>query len=181
MRRQGSQSQRIALAGVFGALAVVIMLVGGVLPFATFAAPAMAGLFLVPVAIEFGRKTGCLLYVAVGLLAFFLVPDREMSHNFILQLGYYPRLKKYNENIPPKALQWIVKFAVFNASVCALYALLLFVFPLDAVVEELGGGGFYVWLLWGMGNLTFFVYDIAIARIVAVYCARLRPRLMKMH
>ena len=88
MRRQGSQSQRIALAGVFGSLAVVIMLVGGVLPFATFAAPAMAGLFLVPVAIEFGRKTGCLLYVAVGLLAFFLVPDREMSLIFIFLLGY---------------------------------------------------------------------------------------------
>lgn len=180
MRRQGSQSHRVALAGVFGALAVVIMLMGGILPFATFAAPAMAGLFIVPVAVEFGRKTGSLLYAAVGILAFFLVPDREMSLIFIFLLGYYPLLKTSLEHIRRRALQWAVKFAVFNASVCALYSLLLFVFPLDAVVEEMGGGGFYIALLWAMGNLTFFVYDIAVTRIVAVYCVRLRPRLMKM-
>jgi len=181
MRSQRSQSHRIALAGVFGALSLVMMLTGGILPFATFAAPAIAGLLLVPVAIEFGRKTGCLLYIAVALLSLFLLPDREMSLIFLFLLGYYPLLKVTLERIRNLVIRWAVKLAVFNGSVGVMYTLLLFVFPLDALVEELGGGGAYVALLWGLGNVTFILYDIAIARIVALYCARLRPRLMKMH
>lgn len=181
MRGQRFQSRRMALAGVFGALALTMMLLGGVLPFATFAAPGIAGLFIVPVAIEFGMKTGYLLYAAVGLLSFFLVPDREMSLIFLFLLGFYPLLKAAIERIRSHAARWAVKLAVFNLSIGVMYALLLFVFPLDAVVEELSGGWLYLALLWGLGNVTFVLYDIAVARIVALYCARLRPRLTKMH
>ena len=56
-----SQSMRVALGGVFGALALTLMLLGGILPAATFAAPAFAGMLIVPVAIEFGMKTGRIL------------------------------------------------------------------------------------------------------------------------
>ena len=67
-----SESRRVAVGGVFGALALVLMLAGGFLPLATFAAPAFAGLLIVPVAIEFGVKTGVLVYAAIGLLALVL-------------------------------------------------------------------------------------------------------------
>ena len=51
MRREAS-SRRIALGGVFGALSLVILLMGSVFPAATFVAPAIAGLAIVPVAVE---------------------------------------------------------------------------------------------------------------------------------
>ncbi len=41
-----------------------------------------------------------------------------------------------------------------------------------------------VWLagaLLALGNVTFLIYDVAVARMVSLYCARLRPRLMKLH
>lgn len=180
MRGQPPQSRRIALAGVFGALSITMMFTGGILPLATFAAPAMAGLFIVPIAIEYGRKTGYLLYAAVSLLSLFLVPDREMSLIFIFLLGFYPLLKVRLERIRPRWAGWAVKMTVFNVCVCSMYALLLFVFRLDAVVAELDSH-LYIALLLGMGNLTFIVYDIAVRRVVALYCARLRPLLMKMH
>lgn len=87
MHRQ-SESRRIALGGVFGALALALMLAGGFLPLATFAAPAFAGLLLVPVAIECGVKAGLLAYAAIGLLALFLVADKEMALIFCFSWAF---------------------------------------------------------------------------------------------
>lgn len=182
MRGQSGESRRIALAGVFGALALALMLAGGVLPLATFAAPAIAGILIMPVAIEFGRKTGCLLYAAIGLLSLLLVPDREMSLIFLCFFGFYPLLKTDLERLRARAARLFTKLAVFNACVVGMYAAILFVFPIPAVAAEFAEMG--VWLagaLLALGNVTFLIYDVAVARIVSLYCARLRPRLMRLH
>ena len=52
--RRTSKSSRIALSGVIGAFALSMMLLGSVIPCATFCAPAISGLLLVPVALECG-------------------------------------------------------------------------------------------------------------------------------
>ena len=65
MQKRSSESRKIALSGVFGSLAAVLMLMGGILPLATYVAPALAGILIVPVAIEFGIKTGYVLYACL--------------------------------------------------------------------------------------------------------------------
>lgn len=182
MSRRNSESRKIALSGIFGALATVLMLMGGILPLATFAAPAAAGILLVPVAIEFGLKTGYILYAAIGLLSLFIVPDKEMSLIFVFFLGFYPLLKASIEHIHSHALTYLVKFAVFNFCIIAMYSIVIFLFPIDLIVAEFEGMGVpFAALLLVLGNITFFIYDLAIARIVGVYCKTLRPKLMKMH
>ena len=181
MRGHQNESQRIALAGVFGALSLTFMLVGGILPLATFAAPAIAGILIMPVAIEFGRKTGWLLYAAIGLLSLLLVSDREMSLIFLFFFGFYPLLKTNIERLHTRTARILVKFAVFNLCVVSMYALILLVFPIPAVAGEFAEMGYgLAGVLLVMGNLTFAVYDAAVARLVSLYCSRLRPRLMKM-
>ena len=54
-----SQTKRVALCGVFAALSTVVMFLGGMLPLATFTAPAIAGLLLWPVALEFNLQSRC--------------------------------------------------------------------------------------------------------------------------
>lgn len=177
-----NESRRIALAGVFGALSLTFLLAGGVLPLATFAAPAIAGILIMPVAIEFGRKTGWLLYAAIGLLSLLLVSDREMSLIFLFFFGFYPLLKTNLERLHTRAARVLAKFAVFNLCVIIMYALILLVFPIPAVAAEFAGmGPGLAAALLVPGNLTFAVYDAAVARLVALYCSRLRPRLMKLH
>lgn len=39
MQKRSSESRKIALSGVFGSLAAVLMLMGGILPLATYVAP----------------------------------------------------------------------------------------------------------------------------------------------
>ena len=128
MQKRSSESRKIALSGVFGSLAAVLMLMGGILPLATYVAPALAGILIVPVAIEFGIKTGYVLYAAIGLLSLFVVPDKEMSLIFVFFLGFYPLLKASIERMRSRAAQWAVKLAVFNAS-SACTASFYFCFP----------------------------------------------------
>ena len=167
MQKRSSESRKIALSGVFGSLAAVLMLMGGILPLATYVAPALAGILIVPVAIEFGIKTGYVLYAAIGLLSLFVVPDKEMSLIFVFFLGFYPLLKASIERMRSRA---------------AMYGIILFLFPIGAVVEEFESMGIpFTGLLLLMGNVTFVIYDVAVARIIGLYCARFRARLMKMH
>ena len=121
-------SFRVAFCGILAALMTVIMLVGPLIPTMTYVAPAAAGVFLIPVVWEFGGKAGGLLYAAVALLAFFLAPDKEAALCFVLLFGWYPVARPKLQHIRQKPVRLVVKLALFNAALLAIYALLLFVF-----------------------------------------------------
>ena len=177
MRREAS-SRRTALGGVFGALSLALLLVGSIFPAATFVAPALAGLAIVPVAVEYGMRAGWAVYAVVACLSLLFVPDRELSLFFVFLMGHYPLLKAYLERIHSRALRAVLKLAVFNVSVAAVYAVLLLLFPVEALMEEYqeAGVAFALGLL-AAGNFTFIIYDIAVKRLVGYYCVALRPRI----
>lgn len=179
--KREKKSARIALCGLFAALSLCTMLMGSILPASTFSAPAFAGIFLVAVAVEYGMKTGFLLYAAVGVLSLLLIPDKEMALVFICFLGFYPLVKAYLEKIHFLPVRVAAKLILFNGCILSMYALILLVFPLPAVQEEFASMGIVSFgILLGAGNITFFLYDLAVARMVALYCAKLRPRLLRM-
>ena len=84
MRRK---SRRMALCGIMVALAIVIMLMGGVIPLATFCCPVLASLTLIPVLMESGKKWTLMAYAATAALGLMLSPDKESALLFAF-LGY---------------------------------------------------------------------------------------------
>ena len=64
-----TESQKIALCGVLGALSVVLLLVGAALQIGTYAAPMLAAFLLIPVLDEYGPKYALLLYATVSILS----------------------------------------------------------------------------------------------------------------
>lgn len=174
----GSQAKRIALCGLLAALSIVVLFLGGLLPLATFLAPAVAGLLLAPLALEFGLRYGLTVWAGVGLLALFLVPDKELAMIFCFFLGYYPMLKPRIEQLRQKRLQQLVKLLLFNGAVFSMYGLLLFLFPVGEAAAELKGASYlFLCLLVLLANLTFFLYDLAVFRLRQIYGLRLRPLL----
>lgn len=174
------QSRRIALGGVFASLAVVCMLMGSVLPFSTYLAPALGGALLLPLAMEMGIGAGFLAFAAIAVLSMLMVPDKEMALMFVCLLGYYPILKLKLDGLHSKVVQWCMKFALCNISVCGMYAVILFLFPIAAVVAEFGEmSNVFIALLLLMGNVTFFLYDIALSRFAGLYLNVLRPKLLR--
>lgn len=176
MRRR-NDTKRLALCGVLAALSVALLFFGGVLPFASIACPVLASLVLIPVYAETGKKWSLIWFFAVAALAALIAPDKESAVLFAF-FGYYPMLRKLLNRLRPKAVQWIVKLAYCTAAVLAAYALMLFVFRLEALRAEFAQYETYLLaLLLVMANVTFAIYDVLIDRLEIVYHVKLRPKL----
>ena len=162
------KTKQIAVGGIMTALCVVLMLLGAVLELGIYAAPMLAGLILVPLGDKWGRKYQAILWVAVSILSFLLIPNIEENLMFFGLFGWYPVLRPLLEKLP-KVLRLIVKLLLFNAATIAIEALVLLVF----VPESLGTAFLLVLLL--LGNVIFLIYDLVIPRM-SVLLARLKKR-----
>jgi len=171
-----SNTMKTALCGVTGALCIVILLMGFLFPFATYACPAVAACFLLPIVYEYRQKTAFTLYIAVSFLALILVPEQEMVFMFIFVFGLYTVIKFSVDKIKNKAVRFLRKLRYINISLVVSYSILLLVFPVAALVNEFSTytTGF-VALLAAMFNLVFFLYDKAVERVLILYVYRLRP------
>lgn len=161
---------------MISALSLVIML-ASYIPYFTYAVPAAAGIVFCVIVIEVGFKYSMASYFCTAVLAFFLC-EKEAAVLFVLFFGYYPILKAVIEKyIKKRPVEYLLKFLVFNVSIVISYALLIFVFKLP--VDDMGPLSPKVMLLLLLvaGNVAFWVYDIAITRLVAVYYQRLRKHL----
>ena len=63
------QTKKLALTGMLCALAAGIMMLGNLIPLATFCCPALAGLMLIPVFVECGERMSWSAYAAIALLS----------------------------------------------------------------------------------------------------------------
>ena len=101
-----TESQKIALCGVLGALSVVLLLVGAALQIGTYAAPMLAAFLLIPVLDEYGPKYALLLYATVSILSVLLVPELELAFFYVFVIGYYPVLRQQVARIKSTLLRW---------------------------------------------------------------------------
>lgn len=173
-------AKKIALCGIFGALALLVMLTGNVFSLAVYVSPALAGMLILPVADEAGPRAGLLFYAGLALLSLFILPDREPAVLFIAFLGYYPLLKFTLEKLKLRPLRLLLKLTLFNAAILGAYWLMLHLFGFETLAQdmaELTGP-----LLWGtlaLANVTFLLYDLAVARLHTIYLQVLLPRIRK--
>ncbi len=169
---------RVAFCGVMAALSLAFMLLGTLIPLSTFICPMLAGALAVPVVWELGAGSGWLLYAAVSALSLILAPDKEAALLYVFLLGWYPVLRPKLMHIRNRPLRIAVKLILFNAAVCAVYALLLFVFVSpDLTAETADWTGPILAGVLLLGNVTFLLYDLLLARLTDRYVTRLRPKL----
>ncbi|MEG1778509.1 MAG: hypothetical protein RR263_00280 [Oscillospiraceae bacterium] len=173
-------STRVALGGMSASLCLVLMFLTGLIPFATYALPAAAGIVLISVVIENGYPTAVMVYVAVSILSVFIVPDKEAAVMFIAIFGYYPILKGKLEKIKFRILEYLAKFGVFNVAVIAGYLFVIFALGIDDVMAEMNGVGKYApLLLLGLANIMFIIYDYALTQVIGLYVEIIRPKILR--
>lgn len=177
-----TRTSHIALCGVLGALSVAILAMGGMIPLATYCAPMLAGMALIPVLAECPGRYAWMTWAASSVLGLLLVPDRELALVYGLVLGPYPMLRGPIDRLPGRALRLVCRLAVFNLTVLVCYGLLLVVFPLPGLMEEFtAGGALLTAATLVTGNLAFLVYDLALRAVTVFYRRRLRPLLRFLH
>lgn len=177
---KNKSASSVAFGGIISALAVLLMFFTGVFPFATYALPALAGLLLVVIVIDHGMKWAWCVYAAISALAILITPDREAAVMFVLFFGYYPILKSLLERIRFRVTEYILKFALFNAAMVISYLLIIYVLGIPDILDEFGELGKYgVWIMLGLGNIVFILYDITISRLIYIYTGWLKPKIFK--
>ncbi len=147
---------------------------------ATYAMPALAGMMLVPIVIELGCKTALIVYAAAAILALLVTPDPEAAIMFLAFFGYYPTIKLSLDKIANRPLRWLYKFAIFNITVVGAYLIAIRLFGMDQLMDGFRDFGTYsAWILLGLGNLVFLLYDLAVQNLILLYVRRLRGRIFR--
>ena len=161
------KSKQIALCGLLCALAVTMLLLGGILGIGMFAGPILE---------EYGGKTAAAAYGAAAILALLLVPDRETALVFAF-FGWYPLLRPRLDRIHSRPVRLLVKLAVCNTIIAVLYGLILRLMGLTA--DLLDASHWMNLLLLLLANVTFLVMDRALERLTILWHRKLRKRFFR--
>lgn len=167
------QSAKTALAGIVSALAVAIMFATTLIPFLTYALPAISGSLLILMVIEINKKWAFASYGAVSILSILLLNDKEAALIYIMFFGYYPIIKPLLESHLPKILEYISKFLIFNVSIIAATLMAIYVFniPLEDVEKH---GMKVIPILLLMANVMFLLYDFTLTQLVELYLKKMQ-------
>ena len=164
----------------------VVVLMPTALEIFVYALPAFAGMLVMFSVVELDKKWAFGIYAAVSVLSLMLVPNKEAAVLYAAFFGYYPILKAVLESKLPKIPEYILKFAVFNGSMIASYAILIKVLgmPFDELMGIEGETGFFAEymlpIMLGLGNIAFILFDIATTRIITVYLRVWQKRFRKL-
>ena len=85
-------TKELALCSMLAALSVVVLCLGGIVPFAVYACPMLASGALLLVREECRPSYAWCCWAAVAILALLLGPDKEASALYLF-LGWYPLLQ----------------------------------------------------------------------------------------
>lgn len=171
---------KISFGGISVALGLVSMMLTGLFPFADYALPAISGLLTAAVLIELGTKHAVIVYTATAALAVLFVPVKESAVLYLMFFGYYGIIKALLEKLKSRALEWALKFAVFNAAVVLAYLGMIYIVGLSGLADEFAEYGKYaLYAFWGGANVVFLIYDFAFSSIIAYYCKIFRPKYLK--
>ena len=171
------QSVRIAYCGMAAALSAALMLLGGVIPAATYAVPMLCGLLLLPVMLEFDAKAAWTTYAAAALIVLILGFDKEAAFFYIF-LGYYPIVKWKLDRIASRPKRLAAKTLLFTVALAAMYGLLALLFPMAAFMREFGDMGAAMAVAFAaLYIFCMLLYDRLLLPMALIYMNRIRPRL----
>lgn len=165
-----SRTRRLTMGALFVALGVVLLWLGAVVEVLDLSLAAIASMLTVLGVIEFGGAFPWLVWAVTSVLSLILLPVKFPALLYALFAGVYPMLKAAFERLRP-LFAWPLKLSAFNSALVLLVLLADFVLGLPDT-----GLGFTL-PVFGLANLTFVIYDIALSRLILVYLIKLRSRL----
>lgn len=156
-----NSAKEIALGGLMAALAIVIMCLGGLIPFATFVCPMFCCILTKLVLSMCGRRIAWAWYGAVALLSVLMAPDKEAAAVYVF-LGYYPIVKPWMDR---RKFPMLWKLLLFNASILLMYAMLIHLLGLSEIAADYAEAGTVMTVIMLiLGNVTFYMLDLVLGR-----------------
>lgn len=168
---------KITFSAILAALVSVFMITS-FFPYLTYGIPALASLFIMVAVVEMGVKWGFAVYIVSALLVAILPGEPEAKLIYIALLGYYPALKAILENKLNRVLEYVIKFAVFNAMILLTYGVIAGIVGIE--LGDMGEFGKYTAvILIAAANLVFIIYDIMITRVSVWYSFKIHKKISR--
>ncbi|MBE6533367.1 MAG: hypothetical protein E7678_00125 [Ruminococcaceae bacterium] len=175
MKRKNTSSsiKQLTFSAMLAALGVIFLGIGALLEVLDISMAVIASFCVIIAVIEYGKGTPWMVYGAISILSFLLIPNKLPAIFFALFFGFYPIIKEKLER-KNKVICWVLKEIIFNvclAIIMLLYFLLFFQGFAIAIPLP--------WLIVAavlLCEAIFVLYDIALTRIITFYVIKLRHR-----
>lgn len=161
-------AMKVAYPAILGALSLILVYVGSVVPSGNWGVVAVAGLLPAAAVISVGMKAGLLCWGGVSLLAFILIPGKFCVLMYAVLFGLYPIVKSFVERIGRKVPEYLLKLIFFNGAFTTLYLTMK-----AAVLESVPTALSVVWILYLAGNIVFLMYDFGFTKLISLYITRI--------
>ena len=175
MARMESDSYALSLTSMLAAFSLLFIYLAGILPTARLSMYAVSSLFTIVLCMEQRTAYALVMFFAVSLLSFLILPNTLIVVPYILFFGHYGIGKHHIERIKDKFLSFMLKLMYFNVGLILNYFiaknLLLANIP-DAIKNS-----FWVFLV--LAQLAFVAYDFIFSKMAELYDNRIRKFLMK--
>ena len=171
--KQKEKIRMIALCGVFSGMELAIIYLSSIFDMLSLTIAALTVAFTLILIVEYGKKPSLCVYGAVSLLSLLIVPNKFTPLCYVFLLGIYPIVKPYFDRTG-KILSIIFKFFAFNAVYMIIYSVSVHFLLLDDIA---GVGTVMFFVVIGLANFAFFIFDYFLTVIIKLYAIKLRKKL----
>ncbi|MCD8052388.1 MAG: hypothetical protein LUE89_12060 [Clostridiales bacterium] len=174
MEERRRRLRQVALCAMLSAVTLTLLLIASFLPSGRMGLSAVSGLAVAVAVCAVGYGGGLSCYVVSGVLGLLLLPSKEVAVYYCLCFGVYPVVKAWIEARKNLVLEWVMKLAVGNVLMLAVYWVLQKLLQITLTFRGVGS-----WALLAVGNVVFVCYDIAFSQIMTYVQQRLLPVLRR--
>lgn len=178
MKRKDSRKsiKQLTVSAMLVALGVIFLGIGSLLEVLDISMAVIASFCVIIAIIEYGKGTPWMVYAAISVLSFLLIPNKLPAIFFTLFFGFYPIIKEKLEG-KNKIIRWVLKELIFNVclAIIMLIYFLLFFQGLSLSIPLSLPWVIVIAVILCEG--IFILYDIALTRMITFYVIKLRNRL----
>ena len=172
MQKKRSSSNRLAICSCLTALSVVVLIIGSWLGVAIYAAPLLAAMPLLPLAMEYGTGWALSSYAAASMLALMLCADKELALVYAF-FCWYPALMPRIYRLRSPLLRTLVRLALYSVCALTMYAGIMELLGLNADLNA--NTRLLNAALFAAGALIFLLADRVYLVALHLWKTRFRP------
>lgn len=170
--RVRKRTKYLTVGAMLSALSVVILLMGSLIDVLDITTAVLASFLCIYAVIELGGFYPWMIWLSTSILAMLLLPMKTPAIFYALFFGFYPILKAIFERMKTP-ISWLFKILSFHVSLGGIVLLLRLFLP---SMLDMDGMAWLPIVLYVMCLFCFFVYDIALTRVITLYLVRWRDR-----
>lgn len=147
----------VTKGGVITGLSIVFLYLASVVPGIKLTLIALSSIILGLVYKKQGIKLIIYIYIATGLLAFFIIPLKTVVILYIFMFGLYPLIKFTSEKLKSKKSIWIIKIIFANISLSLILSIAHYILLVNIPL---------IFLIYIGYNIIFIAYDLVFTGII---------------